>query len=125
MKLFDVGIVGAVAELIEFFLYTFDDLRFEQSTVVEQLLHCHVGDDAPRLAFDDAFDDVLNVVATSWYNPASRNVDLAIGVSSKQYSMSKKRIVITNVKTLQTNAEAKVALVVEAADVSLRPPVVR
>lgn len=49
-------------------MHAFDDLRFEQSAVVEKLLHRHVGDYATSLAFDDAFDNVLDMVAAGANN---------------------------------------------------------
>ena len=40
-------------------------LSLEKAAVVEQLLHGHVRDDGSSLSLDDAFYDVLDMVASS------------------------------------------------------------
>ena len=88
LQFFDVGIVDAQTELVEFFLDAFDDLGFEQAAVVEELFHGHVGDDGAGFAFDDAFDDVLDVVAAGRDGGcAISGADLAVGVACQKHSV--------------------------------------
>ena len=40
-------------------------LSLEQAAIVEELLHSHVGDDGSSFSLDDAFHDILDMVAAS------------------------------------------------------------
>jgi hypothetical protein len=78
LELFDVGVVNAETELVEFLLDVFDDLRsqlrrlywalhtyllLENLSLLEDLFHCHRGDNDACFTLDDALDDVLNMAA--------------------------------------------------------------
>jgi hypothetical protein len=85
LQFLDVGVVDAQAELVEFLLDAFDDLGLEEAAVVEELFHGHVGDDGAGLALDDAFDDVLDVVAAGCDGGrAVLCADLAVGVTCQE-----------------------------------------
>lgn len=50
------------AELVQLALDILDDGGFEDLTLLENLLHCHTADNDTRLALDDTFDDVLDMI---------------------------------------------------------------
>lgn len=63
LQLLDIGIVDAKTELVQFFLNAIYDFLFEDLAFLEYLFHSHRGDDDTCLAFDNAFDDVLDMMA--------------------------------------------------------------
>jgi hypothetical protein len=75
LEFFDVGVVDAEAELVEFGLNLLNHFVFEYSALAEKFFHGHVGHDAAGFALDDAFDDLLDVVA------ARGDGDCALGCS--------------------------------------------
>lgn len=71
LKLFDVGIVDPKTELVEFVLDTINDLLFEDLALLEDLLHRHAGNNDTGLPFDDALDDVLDMVTLGGHDGPS------------------------------------------------------
>jgi hypothetical protein len=64
LELLDVGVVDLEAKLVQLALDIVDNLVAEDTALLEELLHGHGGNDAAGLAFDDALDDALDMVAT-------------------------------------------------------------
>jgi len=70
--------------LVQLVLDAFDDLAFEESAVVEELFHGHVRDDGPGFALNDAFDDVLDMVAAGCDGARALRADLAVRVAGEE-----------------------------------------
>jgi hypothetical protein len=64
LEFLDVCIIDTQTKLIEFGLDLLDDFILEDAALAEQFFHGHVGHDATRFAFNDAFDDFLDMIAT-------------------------------------------------------------
>jgi hypothetical protein len=69
-------------------------LCLEESAVVEQFFHGHVGDDGAGLALDDTFDDILDMVASRGDGSSAFLTDLAIRVASEKHCVLLQRRLI-------------------------------
>lgn len=62
-------------------------LSLEQAAVVEKFLHRHVGDNGTSLSLDDAFYDILDMVASSGDGVRASRTNLAIRVTREKHSV--------------------------------------
>ena len=90
LKLFDVGVVDAKTELVEFVLdgkiisiSTYQmlplsshldiiyDFLFEDLSLLENLFHGHAGNNDTSFTLDDALDNVLDMISLRWHDSSA------------------------------------------------------